>query len=264
MRNTYIECLCSPPKFLKFYSHKVSAEAGMGLLLQLMGWAYDTTGPKADTFSTQISALGVLFNLAETKDGLLTLDNIEKRKKEVVQLVKTTLDSNNLSKKEAQSLRERLAFAYSAYSQVFGRAGQLALQQISLHACSTPFRQEMNSSLRDALLFLESNSQGVPCKIMTSVHDTMYILTDASFDDKTGGLGGVLLNGEGSVVSWFTIMLSESQVQKFIRGDAQVVIGELEALAPVMALDLWSHLCRSRHIIFYIDNDRARYSLIKG
>ena len=124
----------------------------------------------------------------------------------------------------------------------------------------------MNSSLRDALFFLESRiSQGVPCKIMTSVHDTMYILTDASFDDdKTGGLGGVLLNGEGSIVSWFPFMLSESQVQKFIRGDAQVVIGELEALAPVMAPGLWSHLCRSRHIIFYIDNDGARYSRIKG
>ncbi len=98
----------------------VSAEAGMGILLQLLGWACDTTGPKADTFSTEISALGVLFNLAETKDGLLTLDNTEKRKTEVAQLVQRTLDSNNLSKKEAQSLRGRLAFAYS---KVFGRAG---------------------------------------------------------------------------------------------------------------------------------------------
>ena len=213
----------------------VSAEAGMGLLLQLMGWAYDTTGPKADTFSAEICALRVLFNLAETKVGLLTLDNREKRKKEVAQLVRMTLESNNLSKKEAQSLRGRLAFAYS---QVFGRAGQLALQQISLHASSTPFRQEMRSSLRDALRFLESRiAQGVPRKIMTSVHDTVYILTDASFDDDKTGLGGILFNGDGAIISWFTIMLSESQVQKFIRGDAQVVIGELEALAPVMAVD---------------------------
>ncbi len=73
----------------------------------------------------------------------------------------------------------------------------------------------------------------------------MYILTDASFDDdSTAGLGGVVFNGEGSVVSWFTGMLSEDQVQKFIRGDAQVVIGESEALAPIWALDLWAHWCR--------------------
>ncbi len=63
-----------------------------------------------------------------------------------------------------------------------------------MHASSTSFRQEMSSSLRDALCFLESRiSQGAPRKIMTSVHDTMYVLTDASFDDdKTGSLGGIL------------------------------------------------------------------------
>ena len=83
--------------------------------------------------------MGVLFNLAETKDGLLTVDNTEKRKKEVAQLVQMTLESNNLWKKEAQSLGGRLAFAYS---QAFGRAGQLALQQISLRASSTPFRRD--------------------------------------------------------------------------------------------------------------------------
>ena len=35
-------------------------------------------------------------------------------------------------------------------------------------------------------------------------------------------------------------------------------------LNAIMAFDLWAHLRRSRHIIFYIDNDGARYSLIKG
>ncbi len=148
-----VSVTCYFDDFIKVSSRElsVSAEAGMGLLLQLMGWAYDTTGPKADTFSTQISAPGVLFNLAATKDGLLTLDNTEKRKKEVKQLVKMTFDSNKISKKEAKSFRGRLTFAYS---QVFGRAGKLALQQISLHACNTPFKHEMNRSLRDALLFL--------------------------------------------------------------------------------------------------------------
>ncbi len=91
----------------------------------------------------------------------------------------------------------------------------------------------------------------------------MYFLTVASFDDaKSGGLGGVLLNVEGAIVSWITIMLDGSQMQKFMRGDAQVVIGELEALAPIMALDLWVSLCSSCQIIFNIDNDGARCSLI--
>ena len=87
-----------------------SAEACMGLLLQVMGWAYDTTGHKA--FSKEISALGVLFQLARTGEGCLVLDNTEKRKQEVACLVHDTLHLGQLSEKEAQSLRGRLAFAY--------------------------------------------------------------------------------------------------------------------------------------------------------
>ena len=164
-----------------------------------------------------------------------------------------SLNSGRLEKKEAQSLRGRLAFAYS---QVFGRAGQLALQQISLRACAAPFRPTMNAALCDALKFLgERISTGVPRRVSTVVHQTMYILTDAIFDeDQSGGLGGVLLNAAGHVVE---LMLETSQVQRLLVGDSQVVIG-------VMALDLWKCYCESHHVIFYIDNDGARYSLIRA
>lgn len=74
----------------------------------------------------------------------------------------------------------------------------------------------------------------------------------------------MLIDQQGAVLAWFSLMLDEQQVQQFIQGDAQVVIGELETLAPTIAMDLWAELCKSRHIVFYIDNDGARYSLIKG
>ena len=173
------------------------------------------------------------------------------------------MTGGTLSKKEAQSLRGRLAFAYS---QVFGRAGQLALQQISLHACTVPFRSTMSVVLCESLQFLrERISSGIPRRVSAAVHQTMYILTDASFDDnQSGGLGGVLLNADGQVVEWFSIMLDASMVGRLLLGDSQVVIGELEALAPLIALDLWLQHCKSRHVVFYIDNDGARYSLIRG
>ena len=64
-----------------------SSESCMSLLLQLMGWAYDTSGPKADCFSQEIAALGVLFKLDETGSGDLVLDNTQKRKDELSQLI---------------------------------------------------------------------------------------------------------------------------------------------------------------------------------
>ena len=141
-----------------------SFESCVSLLLQLMGWPYDTSGPKADCFSQEIAALGVLFKLDGTCNGDLVLDNTQKRKDELSQLIDGILTSGRLEKKEAQSLRGRLAFAYS---QVFGRAGQMALQQISLHACAVPFRPTMNAALCDALKFLgERISSGVPRRVL--------------------------------------------------------------------------------------------------
>ena len=120
-----------------------------------------------------------------------------------------------------------------ACSQVFGRAGQLALQQLSLHASSTPFSSDKRLVAHCAMLCVswrELHNMLLRCMIPS-------ILTDASFDDDKTGLDGIFFNGDRAIISWFAIMLRESQVQKFIRGDAQVVIGELKALAPVMAVD---------------------------
>ena len=128
-----------------------SSEACMSLLLKIMGRACETTGPKADDFFQEIAALGVLFKLDETYKGELTMDNTPKRRSKLSHLIRGILGGGKLSKKETESLSGRLAFAYS---QVFGRAGQLALQQISLHACAVPFKL-MNEALRDALDFLQ-------------------------------------------------------------------------------------------------------------
>ncbi len=51
-------------------------------------------------------------------------------------------------------------------------------------------------------------------------------------------------------MEWFSFLLETAQVPRLLVGDSQVVIGELEALAPVMALDLWKRHCESRHVIF--------------
>ena len=79
-------------------------------------------------------------------------------------------------------------------------------------------------------------SYGSPRRVFSTVRETVYILTDASFDDSRGGLGGVLIDQQGAVLAWFSLMLDEQQVQQFIQGDAQVVIGELETLALLLLL----------------------------
>lgn len=57
------------------------------LMLDVLGWAFGRMGPKSDDFSSMVSALGVIFNLARTVDGTLLVTNTEKRIAEVVQCI---------------------------------------------------------------------------------------------------------------------------------------------------------------------------------
>ena len=241
----------------------MNSEASMALLLDLLGWRYDKEGPKSDTFSSQVMTLGVQFDLAETAKGFFEVCNTAKRKEDVLNLIDSTLSDGTMDKKAAQSLRGRLAFAYS---QIFGLSGKLALQRISEHAFQQPFSINISKELSDALLFLrERIEKGVPRKVLKSVCNTFVILSDASFhSDRSGGIGGVLMAPNKTLISWFGMKLSSDSVSKFMADDQEVAIAELETLALYMCVVLWNDLIRSRHILFCLDNEVARYGLMKG
>lgn len=89
--------------------------------------------------------------------------------------------------------------------------------------------------------------------------------TDAAFsEDFSGGLGGVLCNSSGKVLSWFGVQLSAEAVKLLIGDNQQVGIGELETLAVLLAAKLWNNIVASAKTIFFIDNEGAKFSLIKG
>ena len=121
------------------------------LMLDVLGWAFDRMGPKSDDFSSMVSALGVIFNLARTVDGTLLVINTEKRIGEVVQCIDDLLEKKALSKKDALRLRGRLAFC-DAF--VFGRLERVALQSITQHAYRTPFSSFLEDVILDSLLLL--------------------------------------------------------------------------------------------------------------
>ena len=240
-----------------------NSEASMALLLDLLGWNYDREGPKADTFSSQVLTLGVQFDLSGTANGFFEVCNTSKRKEDVLNLIDAVLDAGTMDKKAAQSLRGRLAFAYS---QIFGLSGKLALQKISEHAFQRPFNANISKELSDALRFLRGRlDMGTPRKVLKSVCNTFVILSDASFQsDRSGGIGGVLMSPNKVLISWFGLELPPDLVSKFMAVDQDVAIAELETLALYMCVVLWNDLIRSRHILFCLDNEVARYGLMKG
>ena len=205
----------------------------------------------------------VQFDLSGTPKGYFEICNTPKRTEDVLTLIDTTLSSKVLDKKGAQSLRGRLAFAYA---QIFGLSGKMALQRISEHAFKQPFTLDIPQELMNALQFLRDRlEKGVPRKVFKGVSNTFVILSDASFEaDRSGGLGGVLVSANRSLISWFGIKLSSDMVAQFMTEDQEVAIAELETIALYMCVSLWNELLKSRHVLFCLDNEVTRFGMIKG
>ncbi len=227
------------------------------------GWAFDREGPKSDSFSSSVAALGVVFKLDPTADGRLEVHNTEKRLKEAVDSLDGIIASGRLSKKDALSLRGRLAFC-DAF--IFGRLGRVSLQNITQHAYASPFVVELSVGLIHSLKILRDRMANARprCLDLNLLH-TYVLMTDAAFDPVKGaGLGAVLVSPHGAVACWFGIQLPLSSLSILLADGKQTVIGELETLSVAVALMLWGRVLSSSKLLIFIDNEGARFSLIKG
>ena len=79
-------------------------------MLDILGWKFDREGPKSDSYSQLVSALGVQFKLDDTESGTLNVCNTEKRVADTTKLLEDVIRADRLSKKDALILRGKLAF----------------------------------------------------------------------------------------------------------------------------------------------------------
>ena len=240
-----------------------NTQAALCLMLDILGWAFDREGPKSDVFSGQVTALGVVFNLDPTVDGRLEVHNTENRLRESVATIDRILAAKSLGKRDALVLRGRLAFC-DAF--IFGRLGRISLQAITQHAYAKLFNATVTEILSKALQVLSDRMTSArPRQIDLNLIHTFVLFTDAAFDlVKGAGLGAVLVGPSRKVVAWFGLTLEVTHLQPILLEGRQTVIGELETLAAAVALRVWHRILTSSKLLLFIDNEGARFSLIKG
>ena len=95
--------------------------------------------------------------------------------------------------------------------------------------------------------------------------DTCYLFTDASFSMASGaGFGAALFGNDGALISWFGLQLPTEDLAFFLKDQKQTIIGELETLTVALSLLLWGESLSSTQLMIYVDNEGAKFSLIKG
>eukprot|EP00438_Fugacium_kawagutii_P011446 Skav223456 [mRNA] locus=scaffold184:128814:130232:- [translate_table: standard] len=255
--NFYDDFILASPECLQ-----ESAKASMELVFPFTGWDFARDGKKATDFAATCNALGVTFNLADSKDGILEICNTAKRVQDLVSQLNEVIESRDLPRHAALRLRGRLGFADGF---LHGRLGALVLKRLIDHAYGhTPLVDDdmaiLLSHMRDRLL------QSRPKKVDSTAAEEWVIFTDASYDPetKTGGLGAILVAPDGSFKAWFSKAMSTDECLILGSDLKHTIIYELELLATCVALEVWSPSLSSAYPIHYGDNDSVRYALIRG
>ena len=107
---------------------------------------------------------------------------------------------------------------------------------------------------------------GRPREIDSTSHEVLFLYTDASYspEDESGGVGGVLCGSDGKILAWFGEELSSEVCRRLKATGQSQLIGELEALAVLVALKTWSREIKSKHLVAVIDNEGSKFAILRG
>ena len=118
-----------------------SSRSSLELVFMFTGWEFAREGKKATEFASLCSALGVTFDLKDSKDGILEIKNTEKRINDLVEQLEEVIQRKTLNRPETLRLKGRLGFADGF---LHGRLGALILKRLVDHAYSFQTRWTVN------------------------------------------------------------------------------------------------------------------------
>jgi hypothetical protein len=238
-------------------------------LFTLLGWSYKDSPEDLKEPCSSFVALGVNLDLSEF--GFVTMTNTEKRITKIADDVENLITLDKISALSVQSLVGVCQFMEAQSS---GRTGALALRAV---------RRNMQSSvvgvscpLKLALRDLGEHVAALRPRRIPMLHPLppIIVLTDAAYESGKATLGGLCWDQAVGLFEFFggsfhdqTISYWKEDIQARSNKErileTQVITHAELAVIPV-ALKLWGHKWANRNIIFFIDNNAAKDSLVHG
>ena len=230
-------------------------------LLDLLGWKHVRTVPKGKPFETSFNVLGCSLNLERVAQGEVALENKQGRIERMFTQMETIKSSGKMSLHQSQVLHGLLRYSRGFFA---GRN----LQQVCMEALqlgrspSFQSRGRLAEFCHYALNCLEA------CKPRRLNADgevkPILIFTDASWGSQVGGLGAVVVDTAGDQVTIFSGQMVDDLKSRWLKEVGEHLICQLELY--VMVNLRWSlrKSLHNRRTIWWVDNEAARISLIKG
>ena len=232
----------------------------ISVFFRLLGWR--VSSDKLLPYATCCKVLGIELDVGNAIRGFCLLKNTQKRRNEIVASLEHVLEKGRIDAATLERLRGRAQFASG---QLFGRLARQAL-----HCLSDRPNKDFSVSGRfrwGAEYLVELLKSEHSRVVSRDLGENRLVFVDASFEpDGYSGLGGICYDAQCKILSWFSAPVPNDllKILKNCFGTVrETVIYELEALAVVVALELFKkHLCR-RNVVVYTDNSGVHGTFVK-
>ena len=205
--------------------------------------------------------LGLCVDLTKVQHRVMKVGHTSKRKDELHRYLQEILSKGSLDSKAAERLRGRMVF-FEGFS--FGRVSNRA-QRIIGRCAEKPVATTLSEDLQWALRWLDSRvCESEPLSIDRNMIRTVLVFTDGACnpEEGTGGVGGVLVSASGRVCEFFGEAVPSSLMDKLLSFSENPIF-ELELIPLLICLKIWAPLLKGSQVVFYLDNDGARHSMIR-
>ena len=249
---------------LELEQEVASAEALVVDFFDLLGWDLKDHVPFAQSFTP----LGVEIDFSAADSDRIVVCNKATRVDEMCQSVDAYLEQGFLRPHEARSFRGRFVFALG---QTFGRCGSNASRSIGRAAESVGPTPLASGVVREALRWTSHYLRHAKPRVVTfrGVKPAL-ILTDGACEDgdvpgkQVATVGGVLCGRGVAPDRFFGAIVPPDIVERLAEESGSQVIGQIE-LAPIwIAKRLWHEHITDTRAIFFVDNNSARFAMIRG
>ena len=230
-------------------------------LLDLLGWKHARTGPKGRPFEQKFNVLGCSLDLSHLAKGEVILENKPGRLDRIFENLSRIKAAGSVSLHEAQVLHGLLRYAcgffagkhlHQVCSEIMTLGSQVGRTRTPQLASFCDYACEMLRQSRPRTLSAFGDRRPI------------LIFTDGCWEGRRAGLGAVVVDLATDVRRVFSGEVPEQLLTRWTHLIGEQLICQIELYAMVILRWMLKDLLMDRRSIWWVDNEAARYSAIKG
>ena len=230
-------------------------------LLKALGWKFSDDPNKTHPFETEFDVLGIRLSIAALHGGPFVMQNKPSRVEKIQKLLEDTAALERVDKRQAQVVHGNLNFALSFF---LGRS--LLVSARAFAHLTTEGHKASPEQIKQLCAWTHAMVGALKPKTLDpeGIVEPVLVFTDAAYENGVATWGIVVLDQVTNLRTALGGNIPSSLVEAWHNLGSDQVITLAEAFAVLLARVVFRETLTKRRALFFVDNEGARYSLIKG